>query len=66
MRRQQVAWSAHFVPTNFNPLSWLCLCILLCGLVGTARLILRQHKLIDIGLGTLLGILCGFFCVLLV
>nr|WP_311489792.1 phosphatase PAP2 family protein [uncultured Alloprevotella sp.] len=60
------ALCAYSLWFNFNPLSWLCLCILLCGLVGTARLILRQHKLIDIGLGTLLGILCGFFCVLLV
>lgn len=49
---------------EFPPLNWLCLTIFLCGLVSTSRLILRQHKLIDIGLGTLLGLLCGFCCVM--
>ncbi|MBR1889626.1 MAG: hypothetical protein IJ816_03255 [Alloprevotella sp.] len=50
---------------HFNLLPWLCVCVLLCGLVGTARLILRQHSLLDIWLGTLIGFFCGFFCVLL-
>ena len=58
-----VAFSYIF---NFNPLGWLCIAILLCGLVGTARLILRQHQLLDVGVGILVGILCGFFSILLV
>lgn len=57
------ALCAYSLWFNFDPTNWLCFCILLCGLVGTSRLILRQHRLIDIGLGTLIGILCGFFCV---
>lgn len=51
---------------RFNLVPWLCLSILLCGLVGTARLILRQHRLIDIWLGLLVGFLCGFICIILI
>ena len=48
---------------SFDPTWWLCFSILLCGLVCTSRLILRQHSLSDIGLGVLIGILCGYLCV---
>lgn len=51
---------------NFDPTGWLCLAILLCGLVGTARLMLRQHQLLDVGIGTIVGLLCGVLCILLV
>ena len=44
---------------GFNPMWWLCGCILLCGLVMTSRTILRQHSLGQVLAGTLLGILCG-------
>lgn len=50
----------------FDPTGWLCVSILLAGAVGSARLILRQHTLKEIGLGTLIGIVCGFFCVILI
>lgn len=52
-----LAFSAIF---HFDPTSWLCLCVLLCGVVCTSRLILRQHQLRDVGLGTIVGVLCGF------
>lgn len=51
---------------GFDPTFWLCVCIILAGMVSTARLILRQHTLLELGLGTVVGILCGFFCLLLV
>lgn len=51
---------------NFDPTGWLCLCILLSGMVCTARLILRQHTLTEVGLGVLIGIVCGFSCILLI
>lgn len=51
---------------HFDPTLWLCLCTLLCGLVCTARLILRQHTLADLLAGTIIGILCGFFSITLV
>lgn len=51
---------------GFDPTFWLCVCIVLAGMVSTARLILRQHTLLELGLGTVVGIICGFFCLLLV
>ena len=45
---------------SFDPTFWLCLSILLCGMVCSARLILRQHTYSDLGWGVLIGIICGF------
>ena len=50
----------------FNPTGWLCLTILLCGMVSTARLILRQHSLKEIGWGVAVGIVSGFVSILLI
>ena len=55
-----LAFSAIF---HFNPTGWLCMTVLLCGVVCSARLVLRQHQLRDVGVGTLVGILCGFCCI---
>lgn len=51
---------------SFDPTSWLCLAILLCGMVCTARLILRQHTLAETGWGVLVGVLCGFAGILFI
>lgn len=51
---------------HFDPTVPLCVCILLNGLVCSARLILRQHTLTDLWLGTFIGILCGFFSIVLI
>lgn len=51
---------------QFDPTFPLSICILLNGLVCTARLILRQHTLTDVWLGTVIGTLCGFFSILLI
>lgn len=51
---------------SFDPTAWLCLTILLSGLVCSARLILRQHSLGEIGWGVAVGWACGFFCILLI
>lgn len=45
---------------TFDPTGWLCLAALLSGMVCTARLILRQHTLGELGWGVLIGIVCGF------
>lgn len=50
----------------FNPIGWLCLAILLCGMVSTARLILRQHTYAEIGWGVIVGIVSGFVSILLI
>ncbi len=44
----------------FNPLWWFCIIILIAGMVGTARMILRQHTLTQVVLGFLVGVVLGF------
>lgn len=48
----------------FNPLLPMCVLILLSGLLGTARMILRQHSLMQILVGYLVGMTCSL-CFLL-
>lgn len=54
---------AFSILLHFDPTPWLCLTILLSGLVCTARLILRQHTLPELGVGVLVGILSGFMAI---
>ena len=49
----------------FNPIWWLCLVLIVAGLVGTSRMVLRQHSLNEITLGFLLGTACSFATVAL-
>ena len=51
---------------SFDPTAWLCVCILICGIVCTSRMILRQHTLGEIGLGVLIGVLCGWSSVIFI
>lgn len=51
---------------RFDPTLPLCLGILICGLVCTARMILRQHTLGELGLGVLIGLLCGWCSVVFI
>lgn len=51
---------------SFDPTWWLCLAVLLCGMVCTARLILRQHTYAEVGWGVLVGVLSGSVSILLV
>lgn len=41
------------------PLFPIIISILLCGIVGTSRLVLRRHTLAQVNTGLLLGIACG-------
>lgn len=52
-----IAYSVIFA---FNPVWWLCVTVVLSGAVGTARMLLRQHSLAQVTVGTLLGVVCGF------
>ena len=54
-----VSFSALF---GYNPVWWLCLVILITGLVGSARIILGQHTLSE----TLGGFTIGLICSLLI
>lgn len=44
---------------NFNPVWWLCGFILLSGLLGTARIIAKQHTLLEVTAGFVVGLFCG-------
>ncbi len=55
------ALSALSLIFDFNPLWWLCLILLLAGLVGTSRMILRQHTLAQVVMGFLTGAAVGCF-----
>lgn len=55
-----LAFSFRF---NFNPIFWLCLTLLISGMVGSSRIILRQHTLREVNWGTAVGFLCGFIVI---
>lgn len=59
------ALAAFSMIFRFNPVGWLCIVILLAGVVGTSRMILRQHSLHQVILGFLLGVACSLVSVLL-
>ena len=44
---------------GFNPVWWLCLVLVLAGLLGTSRMILRQHSLLRVVAGFLVGVSCS-------
>lgn len=56
-----LAFSTKFF---YNPVWWLALVILLAGMVGTSRMILRQHTLWQVVGGFLLGLLVTYWLIL--
>ena len=51
---------------QFNPVIWLCLFILLSGMLGSARIIVRQHTLNEVGGGFFVGLFCGIIGILFI
>lgn len=51
-----VAFSALF---GYNPVWWLCLFILVAGMLGTARIILGHHTLGEVMGGFAVGLVCS-------
>ena len=49
---------------GFNPVWWLCLVIIVAGIVGTSRMILRQHSLSQVVGGFGIGFLCAAVSIL--
>ena len=49
---------------NFNPVWWLCLIFLIAGMVGTSRMILRQHSLAQVVGGFWIGFVCAAIAIL--
>lgn len=52
-----VAFSALF---GYNPVLWLCLFILIAGILGSARIILGHHTLGEVLSGFAVGFVCAF------
>lgn len=48
---------------GFDPTWWLCVLLILAGLIGTARMVLRQHTLSQVVCGYLIGFLTGLITV---
>lgn len=57
---------AFSVILSFDPTWWLCMLLLIAGLVGTARMVLRQHSLAQIVCGYLIGLASGFIIVMVI
>lgn len=51
---------------QFNPVEWLCVFILLSGMLGSARIIVKQHTLKEVGGGFLVGLFCGIIGILFI
>lgn len=51
-----VSFSALF---GYNPVWWLCLFILIAGVLGTARIILQHHTLGEVLIGFAVGLICS-------
>ena len=51
-----VAFSALF---GYNPVGWLCIFILIAGVLGTARIILQHHTLGEVMGGFAGGLICS-------
>ena len=49
---------------GFNPVWWLCLVFIIGGMVGTSRMILRQHSLSQVVGGFGIGFLCAAVSIL--
>ena len=58
-----MAFAAVF---GFNPVWWLCAVMVLAGLVGSSRMVLRQHTLQQVVLGFLVGVAGAFAAVIIV
>ena len=50
---------------GYNPIGWLCVSILVAGLLGSSRMILRQHSLQQVLAGFGVGLVCAW-CTILV
>ena len=58
------ALMAFAIIFDFNPVWWLCIVFLIAGLLGTSRIILRQHSLLQVCAGFVVGAVSGFWIIL--
>ena len=48
----------------FNPLWWFCIIMIIAGMVGSSRMILRQHTLTQVVTGFVTGLVVGFWMII--
>lgn len=58
------ALMAFAIIFDFNPVWWLSLVFIIAGLLGTSRIILRQHSLLQVCAGFGVGVVTGFWVIL--
>ena len=51
---------------GFNPVWWICFVFFVAGLLGTSRMILRQHNLSQVVAGFWVGFLCAAIAILFI
>lgn len=56
-----VAFSILFA---FNPMTWFCIILIIAGMVGSSRMILRQHTLGQVVAGFVLGLVLGYWMII--
>lgn len=52
-----ISFSALF---GYNPVGWLCLFVLIAGILGSARIVLGHHSLGEVLSGFAVGFVCAF------
>ncbi len=57
---------SHSLIFQFNPTGWLCLFTLLAGMLGSARIIVKQHTLNEVAAGFFVGLFCGIIGILFI
>lgn len=55
-----IAFSFIFI---FDPIWWFCVILVLAGMVGTSRMILRQHSLSQVVTGFFAGLVCAYYAI---
>ena len=59
-----VALMAFSILFTFNPLWWFCIILIIAGMVGSSRMILRQHSLSQVCAGFLVGAVISFYMII--
>ena len=49
---------------RFSPTWWMCVVLIVAGILGTSRMLLRQHTLSQVVVGFLTGFACAIFTIL--
>lgn len=49
---------------GFNPVWWFCLLFIVAGVLGSSRMILRQHTLLQVVAGFFVGLVCAAISIL--